>query len=191
MSEQQETYDHLMVDIETLSTGSCAVITSIAAVPFNMGVLSGQGKAFYEKVDIDSSLSRGMNVSGSTLRWWFDQPHEAQQAMLANAQPLEDVLALLEKYVTDHYSAELQVWCNGLSFDFPRLKDAFDLCDRSLPWEYWQERDMRTIVSLAPKVKEAYARRGTPHNALDDCYNQIRLLRGCMAHISVNVWPLV
>ena len=66
-------------------------------------------------------------------------------------------------------------WCNGASFDFPILATAYRLVKKPLPWEFWKERDLRTLKGLNPDLR--VERDGVHHNALDDARHQARLVQ--------------
>lgn len=166
---------HLMVDIETLGTGNRAVILSIAAVEFDLAT-GTTGDYFYDSIDLKSSLDLSREIDADTIQWWFKQSAEARECLFNGT----DFLTVLDnfKHYVEAFIADLamlgkdpQVWCNGINFDFAILKNALS---NNTPWPYWSERDVRTIVSLNPSIKEAMPFNGTQHNALHDCYHQIK-----------------
>mgnify|MGYP003807143041 CR=1 FL=1 len=55
----------VMLDLETMSTRPNACIVAIGAVEFSE--TEGLGKTFYEVVDLESSMRRGLHVEGNTL----------------------------------------------------------------------------------------------------------------------------
>ena len=73
------------------------------------------------------------------------------------------------------------VCANGTSFDFPILSHAYRACSMGQPWQYFNERDWRTVRKVGPTVE--FERTGTHHNALDDACHQALHLQRVMARL--------
>lgn len=158
-----------MIDIETLGNQSNSVITSIAGVEFDLD--SGQtGKEFSINVDIQSCLDIGLEINASTLIWWFNQSKDAQMQMLVDPKPIEQALALLNGFI-DQKSI---VWGNSCRFDLGLLQNAYTKLKMEIPWRYSNERCVRTLLMFQPKMKDLIDFEGIPHNAMHDCYYQIK-----------------
>lgn len=159
----------IMIDLETLGTGSSSVILSIGAVEFDY--IEGLGAEFYVNVNVDTCLEAGLKIDGDTLMWWMRQDHAARSALGTNEVTLERAL----RDLTDKFDWDgAEVWCNGLAFDLPILESAYRATKQQVPWEYWNARDYRTLknemeynafkrLEVAPAVK---------HNALCDAQAQ-------------------
>lgn len=168
---------HYMIDLETLGVTPHSVITSIAVVQFD--ILTGSiSREFFGNIDIQTSLDLGFTINGDTLEWWFSQPNRLE--MFRNKQPIKKILKDLEEFLIGYNTKKEEqtkkrtyVWGNGSSFDLGILASAFTRCDMNIPWLFYNERDVRTLVSLIPEVKKNMVNNGTPHNALDDCKFQI------------------
>jgi len=68
------------------------------------------------------------------------------------------------------------VWGNGANFDVAILDNIFGYED---PWEFWNVRDMRTLVWIASAIgfdKESIEREGTHHSAIDDAVHQAKVI---------------
>ena len=66
-----------------------------------------------------------------------------------------------------------RVWCQGPSFDFPILASLFIQYEKKHPWEFWHQRDSRTVTSLIPEnIKEKI--NFSAHNAVEDCVAQAK-----------------
>jgi hypothetical protein len=167
-----EMFDHIMVDLETLGTESNSVIMSIAAVPFNME--SGKtGTPYYTNVDIQSCLNVGLQISGSTLEWWMKQSNAAITRIFSGTSlPLDRALDELSGVISQFY--DIQVWGNSARFDLGILENAYLKSGKSIPWKFYNERDVRTLVAFDPDVKANMVFTGTPHDALDDCLHQVK-----------------
>jgi len=163
---------HIMVDLETMSTGSNAAIVAIGAVEFDLN--TGQAdRTFYCNVHLQSCIEAGLQLDGNTVYWWMSQEDEARKRLLENPAPLSEALAMFSEFVAACGGREAQVWGNSARFDLGILHDAYRALNLPLPWHFRNERDVRTLVAFAPHIKEQQQRVGVQHDALDDCYHQI------------------
>lgn len=148
------TYEHLMIDLETLGTSPGCVITQIGLAAFNTTDESIRSTNIF--VDIDSCLHVGMHITGSTLRWWLKQSDEARALMADPPNPLGILPALQDAraFITEvgpnpeHPSKPLHVWGHGAAFDVAILATAYEMCRRTPPWNFRDVRDTRTLASL-------------------------------------------
>jgi len=166
---------HLMLDLETMGARPGCAIVSIGAVEFDIDT-GGFGRSFYERVDLQSCLDAGLFVEASTVYWWLQQDEKARKELCnPNRLDLHKALTKLGSFMLD--LGDFQIWGNGASFDFGILEAAVHACGyKKEPWNFRRERDVRTIVSIAPQVKENYPFCGTQHNALDDCIHQVNYI---------------
>lgn len=163
----------LMVDIETLGTKSNSVILSMAAVNFSID--TGEvGATFYRTIDINSCLNLGLKVDGDTIKWWLTQNDAAVCELLENNINLPVALENFWAWYKNNELDGVKVWGNGARFDLGLLSDAHAACGRIVPWKHNDERDVRTLVSLKPHIKDQTAFNGIKHNPIDDCLHQIK-----------------
>lgn len=166
---------NVMVDLETMGTGSSAAIVSIGAVKFSAegGV---EPDTFYRVVHLSSSLDAGMSLDGSTVMWWLSQAQDARSALQAANTSLADALMQFKGWCPQ----DAQVWGNGATFDNVILANAFKLCGINQPWKFYNDRCFRTLKNLYPGIMPD-ERIGTAHNALDDAQYQaqhaVKILR--------------
>jgi len=167
----------LMIDLETMDNRSTSAIASIGAVWFEP-CGSWIGRTFHMHVDLADCQRHGLTVGAETVVWWLGQSEDAI-ATLRNGQegaaPLVTALEALEAFADFDDPETGEVWCNGASFDFPILENAFRATRGKSPWSFWQERDLRTLKGLSPDLR--IERSGTHHNALDDAIHQARLVQ--------------
>ena len=158
-----------MVDIETLGTKSNSVILAIAAVEFNID--SGEtGKEFKIGISVQDCLNHGLLIEGDTLIWWMKQNDDARMIIVNDhASLVETALDSFDAFCSQDY----QVWGNSASFDLGLLGDAYAKLNRPIPWKFYNERCVRTLVALEPEIKKNHVFKGISHNAIDDCKNQI------------------
>lgn len=167
-----------MIDLETLSTASNAIIISIAAVKFSF--TNDSIEAFSVNVDPKSCKQLGMVASPDTIAWWKNQRTDALKAFSKNQITIEDALNDLTNFVGVSNIKDTVFWCNGANFDFPILEWSCKACDREAPWKWWNLRDARTIYAISGLDMHNYPRVGTYHNAVDDCLTQINALKECL-----------
>ena len=166
-------YKHLMIDIETLGFRNTSAILSIAAVPFNLE--SGYALLdFKRNVTLDSSLEHNLTIDESTVAWWFNQPENVLIPLLKDRINLHQALKELTDFIKE--SKVEQIWSNSPTFDLAILRNAYKQTQLECPWEFYQERDVRTIASLFPSIKKDMKFDGTAHDAKDDCLHQIKYL---------------
>lgn len=163
--------DHIMLDLETMSTEANAAIIAIiaiGAVKFDpeLGVL---GQEFYCTVDLASSMNRGGSVSSSTILWWLQQSDEARKKVTEPGQDLLEALFAFRTFVGND-NPYVCMWGNGAAFDNVVLATAYKRVGITPPWRFYNDRCYRTLKNLFPAVP--MERVGTHHNALDDAKSQ-------------------
>ncbi len=182
--------EHLMVDLETLSTSSNAAIVSIGAVWFDPD--QGLGDSYYqiyEPVNIKSCIDAGFNVCGNTIRWWMAQSKEAQAVFNDPSQiPIKEALTCLSDYIHD-VNPNVKVWGNGPAFDNAILADAYRRLNMDQPWQFYNDRCYRTLIAMASEFgfEPKAMQQGIPHNALDDAIHQAKNAMAAMNHIKCKV----
>lgn len=178
--DQPIDYVHVMVDLETMGKKHNAPIVAIGAVVFDPATGS-IGESFYKVVCLESSVNWGAVIDPSTVRW-LKQSSEARSAIVNDdAIPLQDALLQFREFVSDNVaggSKKAQVWGNGASFDNSILRSSYDCIAEDYPWEYWNDRDVRTMVELGQAIsfdpKTTIPFEGSRHNALADAIHQAR-----------------
>ncbi|USB67072.1 exonuclease [Klebsiella pneumoniae] len=179
--DQPIDYVHVMVDLETMGKKHNAPIVAIGAVVFDPATGS-IGESFYKVVCLESSVNWGAVIDPSTVIWWLKQSSEARSAIVNDdAIPLQDALLQFREFVSDNVaggSKKAQVWGNGASFDNSILRSSYDCIAEDYPWEYWNDRDVRTLVELGQAIsfdpKTTIPFEGSRHNALADAIHQAR-----------------
>ncbi|WP_193149207.1 3'-5' exonuclease [Klebsiella variicola] len=179
--DQPIDYVHVMVDLETMGKKHNAPIVAIGAVVFDPATGS-IGESFYKVVCLESSVNWGAVIDPSTVIWWLKQSSEARSAIVNDdAIPLQDALLQFREFVSDNVaggSKKAQVWGNGASFNNSILRSSYDCIAEDYPWEYWNDRDVRTMVELGQAIgfdpKTTIPFEGDRHNALADAIHQAR-----------------
>lgn len=163
---------NIMIDCETMSEKPDGAIVPIGAVQFDL--LSGNvGKTFYINIDLQSCIDAGLTLSASTIMWWLKNDKESQSSLFDCPVSLKVALSSFEYYLDEVNSQECQIWANSRSFDCVMLKNAFNKVGIKLPWNYYNERDCRTLVFFNPGIKKSMVN-DLAHDALSDCLFQIK-----------------
>ena len=163
----------VMIDLETLSVLPNAVILTIGAVKF---IRAGptlplkESTSFYRRVDIQSCLDVGLVTSEDTQKWWKGQSEAVRFEALECKERicLEQCLNEFSLWFRDVRN----IWSHGDDFDCVVLASAYQACELSPPWKYWNTRDTRTLFDLA-EIKLPSLPNGQAHHALNDAYHQM------------------
>ncbi|PWD64937.1 MULTISPECIES: 3'-5' exonuclease [Pectobacterium] len=183
--------NNVMIDLETMGANPKAPIASIGAVFFNpkTGEL---GEQFYCRVDFENDMLNGAVPDGDTIKWWLRQSSEARAELIRDdATPIWGAVSELSDWLTDNAESlkTLKVWANSPSFDCIILKSAFERTDTDIPWNYWNERDVRTIREVALTVtgfSQDVEKAGVKHKAIDDAIGQARMVSAVMSRLVQN-----
>ena len=172
---------HVMIDLETLGTHSDAVILSIGAVKFDIDSDQVDDAGFYASVSIDSNLDAGRRISEATLLWWLKQSAEAQVVF---HEPKNALGSALNDFV-DWFHGGKFVWANGASFDLPMLSHAMRKYGMEVPWDFYNERCVRTYKNL-PGARDIKVPNPLKHNALHDALAQVHLVQAIQKKLKLN-----
>ncbi len=166
----------LMIDIETAGNRPTSAIASIGACRFDPHGAS-IGDIFHVHVSLANGQRHGLTLDADTFLWWLGRKSNARRDLIAgqaDAAPLVTALEALADFISGS-GPEPEIWCNGNSFDLPILANACHAVGLPLPWKFWQERDLRTLIALNKGIR--IERAGIHHNALDDAIYQALLVQ--------------
>lgn len=181
----------LMIDIESLSLASNALVLSIGVVPFSVAAETvHEGRYFV--LDIREQQTMGRHIDVSTVEWWLNQAMTNPGAAGVFHAPRTSVhIAMFElaEYIKDEIREGGEVWANGPQFDLVVLRSLFDDCGYAIPWKYHSERDMRSIRYLMKRmgvdIEREIAPNQTQHDALSDADWQARYVVQAFKHLGV------
>ena len=152
----------MVLDIETLSTRTNAVITEIGAIAFD--------RFDFKEIDqiqlnpsIFPQIKDARHISPDTID--FHSHNKSLPATTGDISP-EEALTSLVRFIGQHDPHH--VWIQGPDFDRPILDSFLEAYLPSMEslWPFWRTRDARTIWDAAfPGVKHE----SRPHFALGDC----------------------
>lgn len=172
--------NHLMVDIETLGTKPGAVIISISAVQFDLAT-GKTGSKFSTFISLTDSVERGLEINSDTVVWWLGQDKDSQNELLdgimaGKGKTLATALMDFNSWTLNTFGGgkDFEIWGNSARFDLGLLSHAYDLIGLKPGWNHRNERDVRTLVSFAPEIKEGMTFVGIKHDGFYDCLHQIK-----------------
>lgn len=165
-----------MLDLETLGKDPNSIIVTIGAIKFmrdeNIQDFNSINK-FYRRIDSKTCEDVGMEKDPQTILWWEKQSKQVRHEAFnhPDRHPLKEVLKEFSHWIG---SAD-KIWANGDDFDCVILSQAYKSCGLGVPWNYWNTRDVRTILDIGGiSLKNDVPESGNEHNAVWDCYRQIQ-----------------
>jgi hypothetical protein len=172
--------NHMMVDIETLSTAPDATVIAIGIALFN----PAEGAIDLRRSYLPTLEDQGGTVSPDTFHWWLKTnqgllgKYLAQSTDVGAPRSWEDISKNLAGLIYDNDVDT--IWCNGLDFDLPILAAAFKRTNTKNPFDafsYKQRRDVRQwklAAELAGWKRPERPKELTAHDALADAVWQCR-----------------
>lgn len=158
---------HVMVDLETLSTASNAVILSIGAAAFDPTQFEIYN-TYEAHIDLMTTNLQVFDISPSTVAWWMSEDRQDARAYYLKAEKTDLSTALwgFRTWLRDMEEAgeytDTCVWGNGAPFDNVILRRAYELTNQDVPWKFRNDRCFRTLKSLVvveppPEVEPKHA----------------------------------
>jgi len=168
----------VMIDIETVGLERGSAIVEIGAVQFEPAAMIGE--TFHASVSLTSCQEAGLHIDAGTVEWWLGDQPEIAADVLVGGDDLEDALA---DFVDWYHNVDPhEVWANSPSFDCEMLEYAGEQVGVPMPWDFYQERDVRTLDSLPHGVE--MEQDGVEHTALDDAIYQARVASTILHKVS-------
>ena len=180
---------HVFLDLETLGLRHNAPILVIAA--YAVDSLGNKIKRDQWRVSVKDANKHG-TADPSTMQWWSEQSEDAKRAAFEDGPRLTlfDALRGLSLFIGS-LEGPVYVWGNAPTFDCAILRHAYMQTSQETPWEFWQERDCRTVAWvgawLGYDAKQGTEFKGERHNALDDARHQARYTIDILNHIGGRV----
>lgn len=162
-----------MLDLETLSTRPDATILTFGACKFNPYTQEDITQGIYFRINVDEQIGLGRHVDDNTIEWWGKQAED----VYAEAFDPNDRISLEE------FSKELNrfivgcdnIWAQGPVFDIVILENLYRQMGLPCPWQFWQIRDSRTLLSTLGDPREK--NKAGLHNALEDAVSQAQAVQ--------------
>ena len=163
-----------MLDIETLATSPDSVILTFGAIKFDPFDSSKEMReGLYFRINVDEQIELGRNVDQGTVDWWGTQNEEVREEALGENDriSLDDFTRQLNKFVV----GVNRVWAQGPVFDIVILENLYRQLGLPCPWQFWQIRDSRTLLSSLGDPREK--NKAGLHNALEDAVSQAQAVQ--------------
>lgn len=179
----------IMLDLETLGKKPGCIVLSIGAIAFDplgdeLPAPENSGRCFYQNCTIFDQLLAGFTIDPDTLDFWRSErvTVAAIDALRPDQITIEGALFRLVTWCNNLPQAGMRprlVWAKSPEFDCSILEHTAAHFGVNLPWDFRGKADVRTMefaaaVAYNPELPTPPKpeRKGTHHNALDDCYYQ-------------------
>ena len=171
---------HAMIDLETLHTTPRATVLTIGGVKFDPYNDIEPHSEFYHRLDFES---QDRDVIDDTIAWWGRQDPKVQEEAFAedNRIKVSDFLCRLPKWMV---GVDV-LWGHGYGFDITILEDMCRQNKKNIPWNFWQVRDSRTLLSMC-KEDPRKKMQTDLHNALADAYYQAKSVQIAYKELGLN-----
>ena len=163
----------IMLDLETLSTRPDATILTFGACKFDPYTQSDIDKGIYFRINVDEQTELGRHVDDNTVEWWGRQAEDVREEALGDGDriSLEQFTQELNRFIVGADN----IWAQGPVFDIVILENLYRQLDKPCPWQFWQIRDSRTLLSTHGDPREK--NKAGLHNALEDCVSQAQAVQ--------------
>jgi hypothetical protein len=166
--------NNIMLDIETRSVQPNASILSIGAIRFDRdGPIKPieEMDSFYVRIDQMSCDDIGMDVNDDTMKWWKKQDKSIYDEAFGGEDrvSITDALIQLKEWIG---GGVVTPWGNGDDFDCVVIDQAYKAISVKTPWDFWNTRDVRTVLDLA-NMKPWDLINSNKHHPVHDCYSQV------------------
>lgn len=173
----------ITLDLETLGTHAGCAILSIGAVAHVPGRPQDEKEEFYYAIDLQSCLAAGLKIEAGTLAWWLGQEIGVRAAAFDGTLSIQYVLVKFADWLKSVASNDgIEIYGKGPSFDCAILAAAYTAIGIKQPWEFREERCVRTVIAEATRilgedgVAELMAKSAVPHHALEDARAEMQTL---------------
>jgi 3' exoribonuclease, RNase T-like len=172
-----------MADTETVGLSETAGVLQLAIVPFLLTNPLAHYPGRQIQLSLQPQLEMGRTIDGSTLKFWLDQEKEGQAPLLlaldgGDRDTIVEALQTLSIWAASwkQNATRVELWSKGAGFDPRILKNLFAQYAVEWPFEFREERDLRTLMALAGMNTASLTRTldEKAHTALGDCRFQIR-----------------
>lgn len=193
---------HVMVDCETLSLRTNAVIVSIGAVAFDpmaedtVESLKYGGRTLHIPLDMVKQARIGRHIDPGTVLWWLEQSEEARRSLIdIQGDPykkldLKVATVNLARFIEHYGGGDVKVWANGAADDISWIRSLADDIGVSRKHLFGHRcpRDTRTLFDMAglydasgnlPDVEGL-----TKHDALSDAIYQALMVQRAYKRIT-------
>ena len=163
----------IMLDLETLSTRPDATILTFGACKFSPYNQEDITQGIYFRINVDEQIAIGSHVDENTIEWWGRQADDVREEALGddNRISLEQFTQELNRFIVGCDN----IWAQGPVFDIVILENLYRQMGLPCPWQFWQIRDSRTLLSTHGDPRDK--NKAGLHNALEDCVSQAQAVQ--------------
>jgi hypothetical protein len=161
----------VLIDIETLSRHSNAIVTEFTAIAFNRDTFQPVDEITLDPC-IATQLAAGRHFEPDTIS--FHSKNDTLPENFTGTHPLQAAMTL---GLWIQRMKPVKVWIWGKDFDRPILEDFFRDHRLPLPWEYWRTACARDVWNLAFPDKRPAKR---PHSSREDAIASIADLHAAL-----------
>ncbi len=184
----------IMLDSETMGVGNSPALLQISAVQFDIN--TGEiGSTFDMKIDLQTSIDAGLDISAGTINFWMtnkDVTQEARENVLTETGDHKKGGNTLS-YVLNKFSYWIKtnsikhVWGHGSASDNVWIRSAYDAVQMEYPFNFREDMCYRTLYKLAKRqgYVNSVTREGIYHDGLDDAKHQVKCLMEIMKFLNV------
>jgi hypothetical protein len=162
-----------MLDLETLSTRPDATILTFGACKFNPYTQHDIVDGIYFRVNVDEQIALNRHVDDNTIAWWGNQAADVYNEAFdpADRISLDEFTKQLNRFIVGCDN----IWAQGPVFDIVILENLYRQMGIPCPWQFWQIRDSRTLLSTHGDPRDR--NKAGLHNALEDCVSQAQAVQ--------------
>jgi len=180
-------YEHVMIDFETLGIDPNCVVLSLGAVKFDETGVDGKD-TFHHLFNVQDQLDADRTVTASTISWWMGQSDNAR-AQFSEQSRIRLGPGLVLDAFNRWWGDAKYIWSHGSNFDTVILDDLMHMWGRHTPWRYSDVRDTRTLFDMFNKTHPSFQEElmvnlkpagVTAHDALIDSFNQAKAVQYAM-----------
>lgn len=171
------------LDLETAGTLPGSAILSIGAVAHLPGRAADEMEEFYTSIDLRTCQAAGLQISADTFGWWLQQEWDPRDAAFAGERTLNFALLSFADWLRSVESRDgVAIYGKGPSFDCAILASAYAATGQRPPWDYRNERCVRTVMAEARRIlgedglSELIAKPQMKHHALHDARAEMQTL---------------
>jgi len=186
-----DNHQNFSLDIEAAGTTPGSVV-------FSIGIANDKTEEeLYVVLPFTIQMQNHLTSDKRTMIWHEkDNPEwPALQAQLEEKNDtglagLGEALELVIQYFNDEAREAYprRVWMKSPSFDGVMLRELFTTVGYELPWEFREERDVRTIMALAKEFAALYDfpdYSENAHDALADAKHQLAVVKYCREQLGL------
>ena len=163
----------IMLDLETLSVRPDATILTFGACKFSPYKQHDIVDGIYFRVSVDEQITLGRHVDDNTVAWWGEQSADVYDEAFnpEDRISLEQFTQELNRFIVGCDN----IWAQGPVFDIVILENLYRQMGIPCPWQFWQIRDSRTLLSTHGDPRDK--NKAGLHNALEDCVSQAQAVQ--------------